>query len=59
MTLNCVKLGRAITFMKYLASVVSLIFPQKTWNKTTFLASGGKLAYEEYDEDFTTLQLRN
>ena len=35
MTLNCVKLGLAVTFMKYLASVVS----PKTWNKITFLAS--------------------
>ena len=41
MTLNCVKLGRAVTFMKYLASVVSLIFLAKTLicNKITFLAS--------------------
>ena len=38
---NDVKLGRAITFMKYFASTVSLIFLPKTliWNKTTFLAS--------------------
>ena len=28
--LNCVKLGRAVTFMKYLASLVSLIFLPKT-----------------------------
>ena len=41
MTLNRVKLGRAVTFMKYLASVVSLIFLAKTliWNKITFLTS--------------------
>ena len=41
MTLNRVKLGRAVTFMKYLASVVSLIFLAKTliWNKITFPAS--------------------
>ena len=41
MTLNCVKLGRAVTFMKYLAGVVSLIFLAKTliWNKITFPAS--------------------
>ena len=40
MTLNLVKLGRAVTFIKYLASVVSLIFPVLTliWNKITFLA---------------------
>ena len=39
MTLNRVKLGRTITFMKYLAIVVSLIFLPKTliWNKITFL----------------------
>ena len=41
MTLNRIKLGRAVTFMKYLASVVSLIFLPKTlnWNKITFPAS--------------------
>ena len=37
MTLNRVKLGRAVTFMKYLASVVSLIFLPITliWNNIT------------------------
>ena len=41
MTLNRVKLRRAVTFMKYLASVVNLIFLVKTliWNKMTFPAS--------------------
>ena len=41
MALNCVKLGGTVTFMKYLASVVSLIFLAKTliWNKITSLAS--------------------
>ena len=41
MTLNRVKLGPTVTFMKYLASVVSLIFLLKTliWNKITFPAS--------------------
>ena len=41
MTRNRVKLGRAVTFMKYLTSVVSLIFIAKTviWNKITLLAS--------------------
>ena len=41
MALNSVKLGRAVTFMKYLARVVSLTFLAKTliWNKITFLAS--------------------
>ena len=34
-------LGCAVTFMKYLASVISLIFLPKTliWNKMTFPAS--------------------
>ena len=34
MSFNRVKLGLAVTFMKYPASVVSLIFPPKTliWN---------------------------
>ena len=41
MALNRVKLGRAVTFMKYFARVVSLIFLAKTviWNKITFPAS--------------------
>ena len=41
MAFNRVKLGRVVTFMKYLASVVSLIFLPKTliWNKVTFQAS--------------------
>ena len=41
MTLNRVKLGHTATFMKYLDSVVSLIFLPKTsiWNKITFSAS--------------------
>ena len=41
MTLNCLKLGTAVTFMKYLASVTSLIFLLKTliWNKIMFPAS--------------------
>ena len=41
MTLNCVKLGRAVTFMKYFASLVSLIFLVKTLicNKITSPAS--------------------
>ena len=38
MTLNRLKLGRAVTFMKYLTSMVSLIFLAKTliWNKIIF-----------------------
>ena len=41
MTLNRVKLGRAVSFMKYLPSVVSLIFLAKTliWNKIAIPAS--------------------
>ena len=41
MTLNGVKLGRAVTFMKHLAGVVSLIFLAKTliWNKIMFPTS--------------------
>ena len=40
MTLNCVKLGQAVTFIKYLPSVVSLIFLALTliWNKITLPA---------------------
>ena len=40
MSLNHVKLGRAVTFIKYLASVVSLIFLALTliWNEITFSA---------------------
>ena len=38
MALNPLKLGHAVTFMKYLASVVSLIFLAKTliWDKINF-----------------------
>ena len=38
MTLNCLKLGRAVTFMKCIVSVVSLIFLAKNliWNKINF-----------------------
>ena len=41
MTLNRVKLERAVTLMRYRANIVSLIFLQKTlnWNKITFLVS--------------------
>ena len=40
MTPNRIKPGLAVTFVKYLASVVSLIFLLKTliWNKITFPA---------------------
>ena len=48
MTLNRVELGHAVIFMKYLASVVSLIFLPKTliWNKITFQLSNS-LNFEE------------
>ena len=41
MALNRVKLGRAVTFIKYLAGVVSLIYLAKTliWNRVTFPTS--------------------
>ena len=53
MTLNLEKLGRAVTFMKYLASVGSLMFLPKTliWKKITFQQSGKagpKWTYEKY-----------
>ena len=40
MSLNRVKLGHAVTFIKYVASVVSLIFLVLTliWNKITLPA---------------------
>ena len=41
MSLNRVKLGCVVTFMKHLASIVSLIYLLETltWSKTTFSAS--------------------
>ena len=61
MTLNRVKLGHAVLFMKYLASVVCLIFLPKTlnWNKTTFPASnshilGGELVENALIEKIST-----
>ena len=41
MTFNCIKLGHAVTFMKYLASIVSLILLPKTLilNKISFPVS--------------------
>ena len=39
MTLNCVKLGWAVTSMKYFAGIVSLFLPKSLiWNKTAFPA---------------------
>ena len=52
MTPNRVKLGCAVSFMKYLASVLSLIFLPKTliWNKITFLVSNSSLNFAELVE---------
>ena len=52
MTLNRVKIGRTVTFMKYLDSVVTLIFLLKTliWNKIMFPASNS-LNFEELREN--------
>ena len=54
MSLNCVKLGRAFTFMKYLGSVIALIFLPKTliWNKTTFSASNLLIFAEPMENEF-------
>ena len=56
MALSRVLLGRAVTFIIYLASVVSLIFPPKTLipikasaiKCSEFCRPGGKRPYEEY-----------
>ena len=52
MTLNHVKLGRAVTFIKHLASVVFLIFLAKSliWNKIT-LPSSNPLSLAELAEN--------
>ena len=52
MTPNRVKIGCAVTFMKYLASVVSLIFLMKAliWNKIMF-ASSNSLNFAELVEN--------
>ena len=54
MILNRVKLGRAVTFMKYLASVVFLIFLPKTliWNKITLPASNSLNFAELVENEF-------
>ena len=55
MTLNRVKLGHAFTFMKYLASVVSLTFLPKTliWNKTRFRVANSMNLAELVANKFT------
>ena len=52
MTPNRLKLGRALIFMKYLTSVVSLMFLLKTliWNKITF-AGPNSLNFAELVEN--------
>ena len=53
MTLNRVKLGRAVTFKKYLASIVSLIFLLETLIgiKPTFSASNSLKFAELVEND--------
>ena len=56
MTLNRVKLGRAVTFMKYFACVISLIFLAKTLEQNhvpdiefpEFCRAGWKWTSEDY-----------
>ena len=61
MTLNRVKLGRAVNSMKYLASVVSLIFLPKALikNKITSRLSNsqnlGEVVANELSTDFKSL----
>ena len=52
MTLNRAKLGRVVTFLKYLATIVSLVVLWKTliWNKITFSASN-LLSFSELVEN--------
>ena len=52
MILNRVKLGRVVTFIKYLASIVSLIFLPETliWNNF-----GYNFSYQIYDGVHLTL----
>ena len=61
MTLNRVKLGRTVTFMKYLASVVSLIFLPKTliFNKIMFPASNSPNFAELAENELMKSILKN
>ena len=54
MSLNRVKLGRAVTFMKYLGSVIALIFLPRNliWNKITFSASNLLIFAEPVENQF-------
>ena len=59
---NGIKLGRAVTFMKYLASVFSLIFLPKTliWNKITFPAPNSlNLAEPMLNESMKSIYEKN
>ena len=60
MPLNWPKVVRTVTFLKYLAGAVSLIFLQKSliWNKMTFSASNLlNSAYEEYLQNISPIFL--
>ena len=55
MTVNCVEIGHEVTFMKYLASVVSLIFLPKTliWKKIMFQLSNSLNLVELVENELT------
>ena len=58
MTLNRVKLVRAVSFMKYLPNVVSLVYLPNTliWNKITFTKSNSlNLAKLEVNEPMKSI----
>ena len=58
MTLNCIKLGRAVIFIKHLASAVSLIFLALTLicNKITFPAQNSlNLAQQLVNESMNSI----
>ena len=62
MTLNRVKLGCAVTFIKYLASAVSLIFLALTliWNKIKFPAQSSlNLAQLVVNEPMSNIYKKN
>ena len=52
MILNCVKLGHTVIFIKYVASLVPLIFPPKTLiSKEMVLATSNSLKVLELVEN--------
>ena len=61
MTLNRVNLGRAFTFMKYLASEVSLILLPKIlfWNKITLPASNSLNFAEQVENELMKIISKN